>query len=77
MTDKYKYGSISLRKDDLNNIKELSRHLNDGKLSNAQIVKLGILSLSDKVVIDKAQLNQKQGATNVDDTPKTKNTDTK
>jgi len=52
MTNKYKYGSVSLRLDDLANIKELSKHIGEKKLSNAQTIKLGIVALADKTKTD-------------------------
>jgi len=48
--NKYKYGSVSLKHSDLNIIRRLSGTLSPGnQLSNAQVIKYGLLALSDQL----------------------------
>jgi len=47
MTNPYKHKSVSLRIEDIENIKELSENF-PGQLSNAQVIRLGITALKDR-----------------------------
>lgn len=52
MTNKYKYGSISFRGDDMQEIKSLSNAIKEKfgvSLSNNKVCKLGILSLKEEL----------------------------
>ena len=67
MTNKYKYGSISFRGDDMQEIKSLSNAIKEKfgvSLSNNKIVKLGILSLKEE--LSQGRSTTSKGATNDD-----------
>tara|TARA_E500000318_G_scaffold104504_1_gene110588 strand:- start:262 stop:483 length:222 start_codon:yes stop_codon:yes gene_type:complete len=67
MTNKYKYGSISFRGDDMQEIKSLSNAIKEKfgvSLSNNKIVKLGILSLKEE--LSQGRSTTSKGATNND-----------
>ena len=52
MTNKYKYGSVSFRGDDMREIKSLSNAIEQKfgvSLSNNKVLKLGILSLKEQL----------------------------
>ena len=67
MTNKYKYGSISFRGDDMEEIKSLSNAIKNKfgvSLSNNKICKLGILSLKEE--LSKGRSSTSKGATKND-----------
>lgn len=71
MTNKYKYGSISFRGDDMKEIKSLSNAIKEKfgvSLSNNKVCKLGILSL-------KEELSQGRSTTSKGDTNNDSNSD--
>lgn len=71
MTNKYKYGSISFRGDDMKEIKSLSNAIKEKfgvSLSNNKVCKLGILSL-------KEELSQGRSRTSKGDTNNDSNSD--
>jgi len=61
MTNKYKYGSISFRGDDMEEIKSLSNAIKNKfgvSLSNNKICKLGILSLKEELSQGRSTINK-------------------
>ena len=61
MTDKYKYGSRSFRKNILDNVEELSTNkvllINGEKISSAKTFELGIEALKEKISSSERRTN--------------------